>query len=287
MAGERLKLIQSSELLEDLGIQLQGRRRTVTTGTTAGALFSPLQMGRRIGAEEEFRIAADRHLLQRLLMATALEHRQTVVVGADAAHQQVVAVHQQMLGGDGRRHPLRGRQHKLDRLRRGDVLHHHLQMREATNHGDQMAFDEDSLAIEDIDLFIGHLAVDQQRHLQLGQRLEHRLEPIQAGDRQIRVGGGAGRIELDRHHARRMGGPDHLGRGVVGQIEGHQGGEVAPRRTRRLDALPIGHRHLGIQHRRHQVGHDDGAGEGAGRGRHRLVEQGAIAQVQMPVIRRG
>ena len=57
-------------------------------------------------------------------------------LGADAANQQMVTVHQQVLRRYGCGHPIRGRQHKLGRLSRRDMLHHHLEAWITADHGD-------------------------------------------------------------------------------------------------------------------------------------------------------
>jgi hypothetical protein len=48
-------------------------------------------------------------------------------------------------------------------LQRGDVLQHQAQPRKALQQRRQHALDEDPLAVEDVDLGVGHLAVHQQR----------------------------------------------------------------------------------------------------------------------------
>ena len=57
--GESFQFVQRVILFEYLGIQLQGRRSGVYTGTGTGIFFRLSTVGRRIGAEEKFRIAAD------------------------------------------------------------------------------------------------------------------------------------------------------------------------------------------------------------------------------------
>jgi hypothetical protein len=79
-----------------------------------------------------------------------------------------------------------------------------------------------------------------------------------------------------------------LGRGgVVGEVEHHQRLEAAAGGAGRQDALAVGKCLVGGTRRRHQVGHHDGAAEVARHGRHGVGEGGAVAQVDMPVIRSG
>ena len=56
---------------------------------------------RAVGAEEEARAAAGHGAQQRRAIGFRLEHRQAVVMRAHAAREQRVAVHQQVLRGDG------------------------------------------------------------------------------------------------------------------------------------------------------------------------------------------
>jgi hypothetical protein len=57
----------------------------------------------------------------------------------------------------------RRRRHVLRRLARGDVLEHHLQRREVAPQRLHHAVDEHRLAVEQVDLGVGHLAVHQQQ----------------------------------------------------------------------------------------------------------------------------
>jgi len=87
--------------------------------------------------------------------------------------------------------------------------------------------------------------------------------------------------------ARRLGAGDFGGRGVVGQIEGHQRLECRSSRYRVQNPRPIKRRLFGRRHRRSQVGHDDGAGELAGAVWHDRAQRRTVADVQMPVVGAG
>src|SRR5690606_30295914 len=100
-AGETFQLVQGIALLERFGIQLNGGVRGVAAGTAAGGFLGMLGVGRRVGAQEELRITAGGGVQQRVLMHVALEDRQAIKVRADAADQHMVAVVQQVVGGDG------------------------------------------------------------------------------------------------------------------------------------------------------------------------------------------
>ena len=89
------------------------------------------------------------------------------------------------------------------------------------------------------------------------------------------------------HEATGLGGADVFRAGAVGEIEHHQRFEAAAGRACRQDALAIGGGLLGIAHRRYQVGHDDGATEFPGGVGDGLLQGGAVAQVNVPVIGTG
>ena len=57
--------------------------------------------------------------------------------------------------------------HEIDGVGRGDVLQYHLEGREVGEQGRQGALDKNRLAIEDVDVRVGHLAVDEERHADL------------------------------------------------------------------------------------------------------------------------
>src|SRR3546814_955240 len=65
-------------------------------------------------------------------------------------------------GGAGARAALA---HEVDRLGRGDVLADDAQFGEVAAERDGGALDEHRLAVEDVDLRVGHLAVDEERHV--------------------------------------------------------------------------------------------------------------------------
>ena len=64
----------------------------------------------------------------------------------------------------------------------------------------QHALDEARLAIEHVDRRVGDLAVHLEHHAELGHAREHRLDAAYVGDAVLRVGGGAGRVELAAVH---------------------------------------------------------------------------------------
>ena len=134
------------------------------------------------------------------------------------------------------------------------------QVGQAGGEGREDAVDEHRLAVEDVDVRVGDLAVDEERHPGGGHRLEDRHDPGDIGD----AGGGVGRrvrrVELDRgQHMIAMPGDQVGGVAGVGQVGGHQRGEAGPRGGDHAVAIRRGERRR--RHRHLEVGHDDRAGE--------------------------
>ena len=149
----------------------------------------------------------------------------------------------------------------------------------------QHLVEEHRLAVEDVDLGIGHLAMDEQRHAGLLHRLQPAGDRVHRGDAVRRIGGGVRRIELGRDPDAFLLAAHELGRiGAVGQVAGHQRLELELGRNRSANSLAIGSGLGHPGHRRHQVGHDDGAGELA-RGVHGAgLQHRPVAQMDVPVV---
>ena len=117
-----------------------------------------------------------------------------------AAGEQGVAVHQQVVRGKGAGDV---RPHRLDELHalpRGDVLEHQAQPREALQERCQHALDEDPLAVEDVHLGVGRLAVHQQRQAGFLHARQHLMALADVRHAGIRMGGGPGRVVLHCVH---------------------------------------------------------------------------------------
>ena len=250
--------------------------------------LEPGRVRRAVGAQEEARIAAGGRGDQRLAVDLALEHRQAVPVRPQPAAEDRVAVVEQVVGGDRGADPVAGLFHVLRRLAGGDVLEDDAQRREVAAQRLEHPVDEHRLAVEDVDVGIGHLAVHQQRHADPLHRLEGGAGLRDVGDPGVGVGGGAGRVELDRPHHPAFGRPqDLVGRGDVGQVERHQRLEVAAGRQGGQDPLAVGQRLRDRGDRRLQVGHDDRAGELRRARAGDRLQRLAVAQVQVPVVGAG
>ena len=80
----------------------------------------------------------------------------------------------QMLRRDRRGDVRPGVANELGGFRGGDMLEHDLERREVADEPRQNAIDEHRLAVEHVDIRIGHFAVDAQHHAD-------RLHPLQRG----------------------------------------------------------------------------------------------------------
>ena len=111
-------------------------------------------------------------------MALALEDRQAEQVRANSTNQHVVAVIQQMVGGNGCAYAVRCSIDKVNRVGGGDVLENHLQGRESLDQTDQLLIDKGLFAIKNVHLGMSHFAMHQQRHAYVGHRFQRRINVL-------------------------------------------------------------------------------------------------------------
>ena len=83
---------------------------------------------------------------------------------ANAALKNRVAVVEQVVRGDGGRRERACALHVLRCVSRGDVLKHDFQARKIAAQRDELLVNEHRLAVKQIHVAIGHLAVHQERH---------------------------------------------------------------------------------------------------------------------------
>ena len=283
-AGERLQFVQDAQLLKNVRVQRDGAIGGVAAGAAAGRFFPVLGVRRGIGAQEKPLVSADHCVPQRLLVLVAFQDRQAIEVWANAADEHVIAVVHQVL-----RRQCSGQvvavmaPDKRRRIGGGDVLEHDFQSREGFQRRCQNPLQEYLFPVENVDIRIGHFAVNQQQHAAVGHRLEYRVDVPDIGDAGGRIGGGAGGVELGGNDAGGFRLADDLRGGGLGQVQRHQRLEI-----RALgggeNPLPVG-RGIGCGgHRGHQIGHDDGAAKTPGRRRYDIPEDFAIADMQVPVV---
>ena len=205
---------------------------------------------------------------------------------ADAAFEHGIAVDGEMVRGDGRgdiraagfdeRHGFGG----------GDMFENDLQRRIIADQPGQGAFDEHRLAIENIDMAVGDFTMDQQRHPDPLHGVQRIADLRDIGDAMRRIGGGMGGIQLgSSEHAVRMAALQFIASDAIGQITGHQRGEIQRRVDSGKDAVAIGGTGGRGGDRRLQIGHDDGAGKLPRRGVDNGGEHGAITQMDVPIVR--
>lgn len=251
-----------------------------------GGFLGVAGVRRAVGAEKETRVCARRDCEQGCTIPFALEHGQAVVVRAEAAVEQRVAIQQQVLrrdgGGDARARAL----HELGRGARRDVLEHHLEARHALDDAAQHAVDEDVLAVEDVDVARSHFAVHLQHEPVFRHRFERGPHLVDRGHAGVGMRRGARRIELGADDKAAGFRPANLaGRGAVGQVQRHLRFKRQAGRDGRHDARAVRCQRVRGRHRRLQVRHHQRTAELPCREGHHGRELRAVAHVQVPVIR--
>ncbi len=162
----------------------------------------------------------------------------------------------------------------------------HPQAGERLRERDQLALDEHLLPVKNIDVGIDDFAVNEERHVDLLHALQHARDMLEVRHAGGRVGGGIRRIKLDAgEHPLAKAALDVVGIGVVAQIAGHQRREGRTRRPGRERPFAIGDGVGRGRDRRYEVRHQDGAAEMACGERQGRPQHGAIAHMQMPVVR--
>ena len=206
-------------------------------------------------------------------------------VWPDTAHEHVVAVEKQVLGGNRRGNRIRCFANEGCRIGRSDVLENDLQGREALDQPDHVLIDEALFAIEYVDIGTCDFAMDKQRHTDFGHRFQHWKDVV---DRRYTRGGirrGTGRVEFyGMYEACRFRGVDIARRRAFRQVKGHQRFEMIAGRSCVQNALAILASVVRCPHRRDKVGHDDRTGADAASVSHGMRKYGAIPKVNVPVI---
>ena len=201
----------------------------------------------------------------------------------DPACKHRVAVDVEVLRGNRRRHIRARLCHERRRLSRGDVFEHHSQAGQVADERRQNPFDKHRLAVKDIDMGVGHFAVDQQRHADRFHPFQHAADIGDIGHAMGGTGGGMGGIELGgSENPFGMTTRDFIRCDRVGQVCGHQRGEARP--GGRNDPRPIGPGRFHSRYRRGQVGHHDRPGKLLGSVLRHPFQHRPIAQMDVPII---
>ena len=136
----------------------------VAARAARGVFFQVCGVGCAVGAQKEFGRAAGGRRKQRLAVGFALQDRQAIVVGANAAGEDCVAVVEQMLGGDGGTQKWVGFVYVLRGFLGGDVFHHDFEFGEVAPQGNQLLVNENGFAVKQINVGTGHFAMYQEQH---------------------------------------------------------------------------------------------------------------------------
>ncbi len=78
----------------------------------------------------------------------------------------------------------------------GDVFHHDAQAGHGCAQRFQHPLDEHGLAVENVDIWVRHLAVDAQRKTDFGHAFQHRHNTGDIAHTGIGIGGGSGWVKL-------------------------------------------------------------------------------------------
>ena len=80
------------------------------------------------------------------------------------------------------------------------MLQHDLELRKILTQWQKLGLNEHRLPVKKINLRVGHLTVHQQRQASPLHGSQHRVNLADVGHSGVAVGGGAGRVELERHN---------------------------------------------------------------------------------------
>ncbi len=202
----------------------------------------------------------------------------------DPANEDVVAVDDKVMRGD-RCAGVRMRGGVVCALFRGDMFHHDLQFRQFAADRVEDAVDEDGLAVKDVDVGVGDLAVDTKGQANLGHGFQLTAHVAKIGHTRGGVGGCPCGVEFDGcDQADFMSGAQVFDFGLLCQIERHQGLEVRIVGLGGHDAITILGGVFGGDNGRDQVWHDDGTVEVARSLWQDAFEHVSIAQMQVPIV---
>ncbi len=165
-------------------------------GAAAGGFLGVPRVRRAVGTEEEARVVTSGGFEQRLAVSFALQHGQAVVVRTDAALEDRVAVHQQVLRRDRRGDAGPRGADEFHGCRCRNVLEDDLEAGYMLDDARQYFVDERVFAIEDVHRGVGHLAMHLQHETKLGHGFERGPGILDRGHACVRMRRGARRIKL-------------------------------------------------------------------------------------------
>ncbi len=252
----------------------------------AGGFLGVSCVRRAVGTEEEARVVAGCGFEQRLAVPFTLQYGQAVVVRTDAALEDRIAVHQQVLRRDRRGDAGPRGADEIHCRRRRDVLEDDLEPGHALDYACQHVVDERVLAIEYVHRRVGHLAMHLQHEAEFGHGFERGPGILDRGHACVRMRRGARRIKLGADdEAAGACTADLFWRCAIRQVKRHQRFEARSIRKRRQDARTVIGQPLRRRHRRLQVRHHERTREAGGRERQNGGHVRAVPEVQVPVVR--
>ena len=227
-ACKSLEFVQTPGGIERFGVKLDASMGGIDARTTAGTFLGVARVRRTVGPQEKSRIARSGRLDERQPVFFAFQDRQTVVVGADAASEEFISIHQEVVRCNRCGHVVARAEHEFHSIGRRDVLHYDAQSRQPLNQGNHSALDENFFAIEDIDLRVGDFAMYQQGN----SRFRHGFERLDAfldvGYAGIGIRGCARGVVLHRAYNAARPGLVYFSRlGVIRKVKRHQRLEIA------------------------------------------------------------
>mmetsp|Transcript_18118 Transcript_18118/g.22186 ORF Transcript_18118/g.22186 Transcript_18118/m.22186 type:complete len:331 (+) Transcript_18118:533-1525(+) len=259
----------------------------VHTSTPASALFGGGFVRCRIGTQEKLGIAGGCRGQERQAVGFTFEDREAVEMGFDSSHQECVAVVEEVVGSDTRRHVRRSVRDVFHPLFGGYMFHDDF---EIVGHVSYQRFhnrfDEFPLAIVNIDAGCGHLRMDAEDDSTLGHPTNGGVDMFHVRDTELGVGGGTRRIIFARVHVSallRLG--DLLRCGVIGEVQRHERRNRAFRDAQYV--LPVHQRHGGVGHRWVEIRHDDAFHELAGGVCDDGGGFGTVAEMMVEIVRFG
>jgi len=284
--GKGAKTIQRLLFIKHRNIAFQRKRRIENPGAATGRFFGGHGMRGTVGSQKVFGRSPSRRLTQGQPVRLALGHGQAIGMRTQPPGEHGIAVDVQVLRGDRGSHAITAGINKGHRIGRGDMFKHHLQFRQIAQQRGQHPINKHRFAIKYIHRRIGYFAMDAQRHADLLHAFKHAADIANIGNPMRRSGGGMGGIELGcGKHAFAVAARNRIRIAGIGQITGHQRGEIGAGRQGGQDPIPIGRRFRHAGKGRRKVGHHQSAGKlprgkGQDTGKNR-----AIAQVNVPIIR--
>jgi hypothetical protein len=219
-ARESFQPVERPRRFECLGVELERCVRGIAAGAAASALLGIPGMRRRVGAQEEFGVAAGCCFTSACRCSASRSAGNTNAAGCRLRS----AWRGENDGAESVGDVRGGGVDELDGFPRRDVLEYDFQFRKIAQDSRKHALDEYALAIEYIDLARRHFSVDQERQRMFLHCFQHRIHTLDRSDTGSGVGRRPGGVVFhadDETAAPRLG--DLRNRRGVGPMQRQQG----------------------------------------------------------------